>query len=640
MLLFRVYKAIINDIVYGEYNNGYTVYMKRFISKIIFSLFAIVILAGGAGLFVPERALAFNPRDYFDFSYSFSLSKTDIAENEQFTLTASGQAEYISAFIVVPTKAYIEIKVVAKHQETNEEYLLRPSFTMEYNNIPQNVGETITETVDVPLIFPVNSPAGTYLVTGYVVDARVYLGVLSKDVSSYLPSQENIGYVNYIQASSGGSSGGETSVPSSEGASVPAATPDVRSNTTMLTDYMFPDGEFKQDAEIVSVDDNITLGITDGTKFFVSSNGNTSIGTDISIYPLEDESKPEPPEEKYVLGLAYEMRPKGASFDPYIEMTFSYDESEFPFVMDEDNLVIAWWDEDNEEWVEIEDCVVDTENNTITGKVTHFTVFSVIGSVAAADISIISLDLSTKTVDQGSPVTVSVTLQNTGGVDGDYSLSLTVNGEVVDSRQTTVIANSTKIVDFTIIPETDVYHIISVNGYKDGFSVRAVEGSQVEPDEGSIAEDISEIEETPEQGATVPDQAELEVTDFYLSSDAVDSGSPLYVYMYLVNDHDYEFSQDIEILLDGVTVVDTNVIMDPGSSQLYPFTVICSEPGSHVVSYGAYSLEYVVNEISATTEDRSSGESSYWWMIWTGIAVIIAVIGSVFAVKRYRQTGN
>ncbi|HUV46243.1 MAG TPA: hypothetical protein VMW45_04165, partial [Dehalococcoidia bacterium] len=61
-------------------------------------------------------------------------------------------------------------------------------------------------------------------------------------------------------------------------------------------------------------------------------------------------------------------------------ITFIYDPDDLPEGVDEGDLVIAFYDEEAGEWVELV-CVVDTVNNTITASVSHFTTFTIIGAV-------------------------------------------------------------------------------------------------------------------------------------------------------------------------------------------------------------------------------------------------------------------
>ena len=56
----------------------------------------------------------------------------------------------------------------------------------------------------------------------------------------------------------------------------------------------------------------------------------------------------------------------------------SYDPAEIPEGVAEEDLIIAFFDESTGEWVPLDDIVVDTENNTISGTVTHFTIFGIL----------------------------------------------------------------------------------------------------------------------------------------------------------------------------------------------------------------------------------------------------------------------
>ena len=136
------------------------------------------------------------------------------------------------------------------------------------------------------------------------------------------------------------------------------------------------DGELLETVEATSDDGMLTITILEGT-----------IALDIEGEPLDtletavDETPPDPPEDAHIIGLAYDFGPDGATFDPPIKFTWSYDPNDIPEGVAEEDLVVAYYDEATGEWVEL-DGVVDTENNTITASVAHFTTFAIIGVVA------------------------------------------------------------------------------------------------------------------------------------------------------------------------------------------------------------------------------------------------------------------
>jgi len=135
------------------------------------------------------------------------------------------------------------------------------------------------------------------------------------------------------------------------------------------------EGEILETIEATSEDGMLTLTIPDGT-IALDEDGNPLESLEVAV----DETPPDPPEDANIIGLAYNFGPGGATFDPPITITFIYDPDDLPEGVDEGDLVIAFYDEEAGEWVELV-CVVDTVNNTITASVSHFTTFTIIGAV-------------------------------------------------------------------------------------------------------------------------------------------------------------------------------------------------------------------------------------------------------------------
>jgi hypothetical protein len=130
-----------------------------------------------------------------------------------------------------------------------------------------------------------------------------------------------------------------------------------------------------------SPDGKLTITIPKGTKA-LDKNGNPLK----SLTAAVDESPPDPPANANVIGLAYNFGPAGATFDPPITFTWSYDPAALPAGVSEEDLVIAYYDATAGKWVELQ-CVVDTANNKITASVSHFTTFAIIGTVKPAPVT-------------------------------------------------------------------------------------------------------------------------------------------------------------------------------------------------------------------------------------------------------------
>ncbi len=142
------------------------------------------------------------------------------------------------------------------------------------------------------------------------------------------------------------------------------------SDKTFYTDYK---GKVWKTVEATSEDGNLTVTIPKGTTA-LGEDGKRLKTLEIAI----NEDPPAPPEDTNIIGLPYDFGPTGATFEPPITFTWSYDPDALPEGVFEENLVLAYYIDG--QWVELE-CVVDTETNTITTLVSHFTTFAIIGSV-------------------------------------------------------------------------------------------------------------------------------------------------------------------------------------------------------------------------------------------------------------------
>lgn len=92
-----------------------------------------------------------------------------------------------------------------------------------------------------------------------------------------------------------------------------------------------------------------------------------------------NENPPPPPKDAHIIGLAYKFRPSGANFDPPITIGFTYDPDAIPEGVDEEDLALAYYDNDDDEWIELEG-TVDPDTHTITASVSHFTTFAIVGN--------------------------------------------------------------------------------------------------------------------------------------------------------------------------------------------------------------------------------------------------------------------
>jgi len=130
------------------------------------------------------------------------------------------------------------------------------------------------------------------------------------------------------------------------------------------------------DIILTSTDGQVVIFIPLGTRLFDAA-GNPLGG--LQIIRL---STPPPPYRYAMVGPAYECLPSGATFDPYLTLTFEYDEADIPEGVNEEDLVMAWYD--GEEWHFL-NTTIDAEANAVTVNVTHFTPFGIFAELPAPE---------------------------------------------------------------------------------------------------------------------------------------------------------------------------------------------------------------------------------------------------------------
>ncbi len=236
-------------------------------------------------------------------------------------------------------------------------------------------------------------------------------------------------------------------------------------------------GMIQEAIEAISEDRNLTIIIPKGT---------TALGKDgnplDSLETVVDESPPDAPEDAHVIGLAYDFGPAGATFNPPITLTWSYDPAEIPEGVAEEDLVLYYYDDGSSKWVELE-CVVDTENNSITASVEHFTTFAVLGyevevpplptpTPTPAAFNLRSLSISPVEANIGETVTISILIANTGGTEGTHAVTLKINRVKEGEKSVTIAADSSQKVTFAVSRDVAGSYSVDVNGLTDSFTIK------------------------------------------------------------------------------------------------------------------------------------------------------------------------
>ena len=156
------------------------------------------------------------------------------------------------------------------------------------------------------------------------------------------------------------------------GGYTPPPTTVIEDGVTDVSDIVTTEGEFTEDVIAESEDGNLTVTINEGTQ------GLTVEGNPISQVAIRElADAPAPPEGSNIIGFAYDIDAGDATFDEPITISFTYDPDEIPEGVNDEDLIIALWNEVAGEWVILENITVDPVTNTVSGDMTHLTKFAI-----------------------------------------------------------------------------------------------------------------------------------------------------------------------------------------------------------------------------------------------------------------------
>lgn len=272
--------------------------------------------------------------------------------------------------------------------------------------------------------------------------------------------------------------GGQTAEPAPVGGGGGGAAPAI---TTLSLTGLVATPSLRVDAQgivqtvsqLKTADGKLILDIDKGTKLL------DALGNRLAFLSSALQSSPPPAPSGEVIVIAYNLDPNGATFSPAITLTIQYDPAGIPEDIAEEDLVIAYYD--GAEWVEV-DSEVDTEENTITASILHFTTFAVIGTPlppepAAFEVS--NLSIQPTEVQPEEVVTVTVLVTNTGGTEGSHTVVLNINGVKEDENSVTLDAGQSQEVSFSVSRDKSDSYAVAVDGLSGSFTV--VEPEEVPP---------------------------------------------------------------------------------------------------------------------------------------------------------------
>ncbi len=91
---------------------------------------------------------------------------------------------------------------------------------------------------------------------------------------------------------------------------------------------------------------------------------------------------------------------------------------------------------------------------------------------AQANFKVSDLVITPESVKQGETVTISATVKNEGNKQGEYTVTLKIDDQIVDTKEVNLAAGESETVEFTVTASTSGHHIVDLNGLPGYFTVK------------------------------------------------------------------------------------------------------------------------------------------------------------------------
>lgn len=270
-------------------------------------------------------------------------------------------------------------------------------------------------------------------------------------------------------------------------------------------------GQVLEEISVASLDGKITVMLPKGITV-LNEYGNP-LGS-IVIAPAEN--APLPPDGMVIIGKTYEFSPSGVTYTPDASVRWAYDQADIPEDVPEESLAVAYYHyhqnpEDND-WHKY-DSSVDIENNVVTAGYPSHSIHALLGTItpAPAAFSVSYPRIEPREVQPGELVTIIVSVVNTGGTEGSYSLFLRVDGVTEAMKRVTIAAGESQTVQFSVVREDVGSYSIAVDERNNSFTVvAAVPAEEEEQPPVSTPPSSGEEEEEEEEEVIPPSSGEEE----------------------------------------------------------------------------------------------------------------------------------
>lgn len=393
---------------------------------------------------------------------------------------------------------------------------------------------------------------------------------------------------------------------------------------TNITEYITSIGRFTKEVIAISSDGKVELNIPKDTI------GLNRVGQPLYYLLIEEQpSPPDPPADCQIIGLVYDFGPHGTTFDPPASLTYTYNPDDLPEGVNEENLVIAYWDNDASEWIVLEGCVVDTVNHTVTAPISCFSQYAMLAYTRPAAFNVSDLTIDPAEITIGNKVAISVIVTNTGDLTGSYEVSLNIDNVVAQSQEIVLYGGASQKVSFSVTPDTAGEHTIHVCDLLGKCIVKAPEAPLIAPPPpGEVLAPVS-----------------FTISDLSVTSSEVRPAEQVTISAVVTNTGGREGSYTVALKINGTEEAKKEVTLEAGESETITFSIVRDIEGSYAVDIdgmvGEFTVIVLQPALPKPVEALPVKPPTNWWLIGGiifGCVVIAAGLLVYFFVWRKRGT--
>jgi hypothetical protein len=369
------------------------------------------------------------------------------------------------------------------------------------------------------------------------------------------------------------------------GGGAPTPTPGINNVASVVNS----EGVFTANFTAQSEDGKAQLTIKSGVT------GKTRDGRTLSqISMLRMSNPPAPPPDTSFIGLVYDIGPDGATFNPPITLTITYDPALIPTGLDQNKLGVAFWDSTTSKWVMLEGATVNTATHTISVPVSHFTPFAIIAQVRSASFAVSNLSITPTEVNAGEPVTITVRVSNSGDLAGSYKITLKINNATVATRDVSLAGGASEFQSFTTTQDiVDTYNV-DINGMTGKFTVKKQ-----------------------------PVPATFTIRDLTISPADVKVGSSITISVSVTNTGELTGNYTVTLKIDSVVIDTKEISLAAGASEKVTFTTQAKAAGTYTVNVNGLADVFTVKPSAPVSVIN-------WWLIGgiiAGVVMLAVIIG-------------